>query len=158
MYVKGDSFASHLMLAISLVFAVSLGWATAVSGSPNSNQARAAVFAIVAVWLALELVLIVLHAIQHGWDGLAASMAIARFSLINYFGAMALNWGALVVVPTWYWLPSRIFIGVAAGAAGAFLIREALWAFHDLTLAGRVLLLATMALLGTVLAILIVTL
>lgn len=157
MYMRGDRVVTWLELTISLLAALAVGWIAASTDGANSNSSRALVFAIVCVWLAMELVPIMTHIVRQRADGLTISMALSRLSIMSYFGAMALNMGGLVAVPIEYFTGSRIAMAMACGAAAAFLARETWWVFDDLTPIGRVVMVATLAALGVALWILIVT-
>lgn len=155
MRVRTDHFATHTMMTISLLAALALGWIVSRTEGIDSNDSRAMVFAIVAVWGALELVTIVLHGFRYGLDALSVSMGTARLAIINYFAALALNMGALVMVPNWYFSGSRVALAVSCGSAAAFLGREALWAYQDLTTVGRTVMAATLVLLVAAIVVLI---
>lgn len=137
MYLRSDTFVSHLMLALTFAFGIGLAWVVTASAGADSNEGRSIVFSGVGAFFATELVLVVIHGAKFGWDSLSASMAIVRLSIANYFLAMGLNFGNFVDVPTWYFSGSRWFLWFAVGPALIFLIREAVWAFIDLTGPGR---------------------
>ena len=157
MRVRTDRFVTHTMMTLSLLAALALGWFVSRTEGIDSNDSRAMVFAIVAVWGALELVTIVLHSLRYGIDALSLSMGTARLAIINYFAALALNMGALILVPNWYFSGSRVALAVACGSAAAYLGREAMWAFQDLTKVGRFVMAATLMLLAGAIAVLILT-
>ena len=157
MYMRGDRFVTWMELTISLLAALAVGWIAVSTDGADTNSSRAIVFAIVCVWLAMELVPIMTHIVRQRADGLTISMALSRLSIMSYFGAMALNMGGLINVPGEYFTGSRIAMAMACGAAAAFLAREAWWVFDDLTLIGKTVMLATFAALVVALWILIVT-
>ena len=157
MYLRTDRVATYTMMTISMLAAITLGAIVSRTEGIDSDDARAMTFAIVGIWGALELFTIVLHAARYGTDGLSVSMGVARLSIVNYFGALALNMSAFVLVPNIYFTGSRVGLAVACGAAAAFLGREAMWAYQDLSIPGRIVLASTLAVIAAALIVVVIT-
>lgn len=147
MYRRHDAVLGNLLLTISLIAAILIAFGMSASGGPGTPNGRAIAFAMASWYLCFELVIIVIHCVRFGWDGLSISMSMARLSLTAYFASMALNMSDLVDVPDWWWEPSRLSIALSCAVATCFLIREAAFMYRDLTKGGRAIMLTSIVLL-----------
>lgn len=94
--------------------------------------ARAGVFFLVAAVLFLELFAMTSRTAEGTWDGLAASMAFFRASVINYIVSIMIMLAGVGTFQEWWWTFCRIFMGVAASIALFFMAKEDILAWRDL--------------------------
>jgi len=116
---------------IAVAFAIAAGYVGGLT--EDTRPTRAVMFVIVAAIFAGELASMVGRTRGDQWDGLAITMAAVRFGIVHYFASMALTFGGYADPPEWYWTIARTLLGVTGGAAFAYMAREDLQAFREMT-------------------------
>lgn len=134
---KIKSLASKYGLFASLVFVSLLG---AVSGYYQGEPAfaRASVFFLVAAVLGAELFSMLSRTAPGTWDGLGASMAFFRFSVLNYISSIAILYSTDEPFPAWWWTTARVIMGICASVALYFAAREDGVAWRELSKRRRI--------------------
>jgi hypothetical protein len=131
---------------LAIAVAIAAGY---IGGTGNdTGPTRAVMFGIVSLLFASELASMVARTRRDQWDGLAISMAFARFAIVHYFASLALDFGGVVSFPTPYWTIARSMLGIFGGIALVFMIREDIRAFREMSKGRRLAAFALLAGIG----------